>query len=183
MVAEGVELHGHAGEVELVEGGYVAAEGFGGAGLYLLVGEEAVDAGGAFGYEFGHFFSGFTVVAQEVAHHGVVEVVVAVEVAEGFVEVGTGGVFGPVGVPVECHGHAYEHHPAERYYGVLLKFAGAVGEIGAAYVGPFFLYVGAFGHHGVEGAFLLQEGGEVGFHLFFKFFCCLHNGLGGEVSN
>ena len=67
MVAEGVELHGHAGEVELVEGADVAAQSGFGAGLHMLVAEEAVDSRGTFGYEFRDLFGGFVAVAQKVS--------------------------------------------------------------------------------------------------------------------
>ena len=67
VVAEGVELHGHAGEVELVEGADVAAQSGFGAGLHMLVAEEVVDSRGAFGYEFRDLFGGFVAVAQKVS--------------------------------------------------------------------------------------------------------------------
>ncbi len=49
VVAEGVELHCHSGEVELMEGGDVAAEGGFGSRFNLLVTEEVVDARCTFG--------------------------------------------------------------------------------------------------------------------------------------
>ena len=113
MVAKGVEFHFHAGKIELVECGYEASEGGFRAVFNLLMGEEAVDAGCTFCDEFDYLIGGFSFITEDCLYDSVVEIIVAVLVAQGFVVVGAVGVSYLVGIPVICHRNTYEHYPAE----------------------------------------------------------------------
>ena len=145
VVSQGLELHGHAHEIHLVDGGHIGLEGPARAGLQALAAQQTVETRPALAHHVGETL----VVRRREEQHLLADVVVHVVevalVAQVGVEVVHLAVELPVGIPVFGEGHARVHHPGQRHHRRVGKLADAVGQVTLGHLGPQVLDVGRLG--------------------------------------